>query len=195
MPNASAVTNASLSNTQAVFYEAQAVEALYAELAMLTLTTPSNLPTRKGKTIQFFTYALGPVTAGVTAGNTPPTAAEGAPGTGITPTAPNVQAVVGQYADFITCSDLNLDVAIDDELTNLSQHLGYRGAMVIDTVTQLEIDAAVGIDTAANIIVPDGSVASASTVRAAVASLAGRAIKRFEDGFYHGGFPIRPWVN
>ncbi len=88
--------------------------------------------------------------------------------------------------DFITCSDLNLDVAIDDELTNLSQHLGYRGAMVIDTVTQLEIDAAVGIDTAANIIVPDGSVASASTIRAAVASLAGRSIKRFEDGFYHG---------
>lgn len=52
MPNASAVTNANLSNTQAVYYEAQAVEALYAELAMLTLTTPSTLPTRKGKTIQ-----------------------------------------------------------------------------------------------------------------------------------------------
>lgn len=52
MPNASAVTNANLSNTQAVYYEAQAVEALYEELAMLTLTTPSTLPTRKGKTIQ-----------------------------------------------------------------------------------------------------------------------------------------------
>ena len=186
MPNASAVTNANLSNTQAVFYEAQAVEALYADLAMLTLTTPSTLPTRKGKTIQFFTYALAPVTSGVTAGNTPPQATEGAPGTGIVPTAPNVQAVIGQYADFITCSDLNLDVAIDDELTNLSQHLGYRGAMVIDTVTQLELDAAVVIDGSANIVVPDGSVTTASVVRAAVASLAGRSIRRFEDGFYHG---------
>ena len=97
MPNASAVINANLSNTQAVFYEAQAVEALYADLAMLTLTTPSNLPTRKGRTIQFFTYALAPMTAGVSAGNTPPTAAEGAPGSGLVPTAPNVQAVVGQY--------------------------------------------------------------------------------------------------
>jgi N4-gp56 family major capsid protein len=169
-----------------VFYDAQAVEALYAELAFLTLTTPSTLPTRKGKTIQFFTYALGPVTAGVTAGNTPPLASEGAPGTGIVPTAPNVQAVIGQYVDFITCSDLNLDVAIDDELTNLSQHLGYRGALVIDTVTQLELDAAVTIDGSANIVIPDGSYMTASTVRAAVASLAGRAIKRFEDGFYHG---------
>jgi len=192
MPNASAVTNANLSNTQAVFYEAQAVEALYADLAMLTLTTPSNLPTRKGKTIQFFTYALGPVTSGVTAGNTPPTASEGQVGTGIIPTAPNVQAVIGQYADFITCSDLNLDVAIDDELTNLSQHLGYRGAMVIDTVTQLELDAAVTIDGSANIVVPDGSVTTASTVRASVASLAGRSIRRFEDGFYHG--LIHPFV-
>ncbi len=202
MPNASAVINANLSNTQAVFYEAQAVEALYAELAMLTLTTPSNLPTRKGRTIQFFTYALGPVVAGVAAGpnlapgnsgnNTPATAAEGAPGNGIVPTAPNVQAVVGQYADFITCSDLNLDVAIDDELTNLSQHLGYRGALVVDTVTQLELDAAVAIDGSANIIVPDGSVTTASTIRAAVASLAGRSIRRFADGFYHG--LVHPFV-
>lgn len=96
MPNASAVTNANLANTQAVFYDAQAVEALYAELAFLTLTTPSNLPTRKGKTIQFFTYSLSPVTAGVTAGNTPAQATEGTPGTGIVPTAPSVQAVIGQ---------------------------------------------------------------------------------------------------
>lgn len=94
--------------------------------------------------------------------------------------------------DFITCSDLNLDVAIDDELTNLSQHLGYRGALVIDTVTQMEIDAAVALDGAANVVVPDGSYTSASTVRAAVASLAGRNIKRFEDGFYHG--LIHPFV-
>ena len=186
---ASAVTNANLSNTQAVFYEAQAVEALYADLAMLTLTTPSTLPTRKGKTIQFFTYALAPVIAGVTAGSTPPQfggASEGVPSTGIVPTAPNVQATVGQYADFITCSDLNLEVAIDDELTNLSQHLGYRGAMVIDTVTQLELDAAVALDGAANIVVPDGSVTTAAVCRAAVASLAGRSIRRFEDGLYHG---------
>lgn len=94
--------------------------------------------------------------------------------------------------DFITCSDLNLEVAIDDELTNLSQHLGYRGALVIDTVTQLELDAAVALDGAANIVVPDGSVMTASTIRAAVASLSGRSIKRFEDGFYHG--LIHPFV-
>jgi N4-gp56 family major capsid protein len=192
MPNASAVTNANLTNTQAVFYEAQAIEALYADLAMLTLTTPSTLPTRKGKTIQFFTYALAPVIAGVTAGNTPGQASEGAPGSGIVPTAPAVQAVIGQYADFITCSDLNLDVAIDDELTNLSQHLGYRGALVIDTVTQLEIDAAVALDGAANMIIPDGSYSTLSTIRAAVASLAGRSIRRFEDGMYHG--LVHPFV-
>lgn len=192
MPNASAVTNTNLSNTQAVFYEAQAVEALYAELAMLTLTTPSQLPTRKGKTIQFFTYALAPFTSGVTAGNTPAQATEGAPGTGIVPTAPSVQATIGQYANFVTCSDLNLEVAIDDELANLSQHLGYQAAMVVDTITQLEIDAAVGIDGAANIIVPDGSVSTVSTMRTAVASMAGRNIRRFEDGYYHG--LIHPFV-
>jgi N4-gp56 family major capsid protein len=192
VPNASVVTNANLSNTQAVFYEAQAVEALYEELAMLTLTTPSTLPTRKGKTIQFFTYALAPFTTGVVAGSTPAQAAEGAPGSGIVPTAPNVQAVIGQYANFVTCSDLNLEVAIDDELTNLSKHLGYQAAMVVDTITQLEIDAAVGIDGAANIVVPDGSLTTVSTIRAAVASMAGRSIRRFEDGFYHG--LIHPFV-
>jgi hypothetical protein len=186
MPNASALVNANLSNTQAVFYDAQAVEALYADLNFLTLTTPKTLPKRKGKTIQFFTYALGPVTAGVTAGNTPPQAAEGAPGGLIVPTAPNVQAVLGQYADAITASDLNLDVAIDDELVNLSTHLGFRGAMVIDTVTQMECDAAVALDGAANIVVPDGSFTTAAVYRQTVASLAGRNIRRFADGFYHG---------
>ena len=64
--------------------------------------------------------------------------------------------------------------------------------MVIDTVTQLELDAAVGIDGAANIVVPDGSVTTASVIRAAVASLAGRSIRRFSDGFYHG--LIHPFV-
>lgn len=97
-----------------------------------------------------------------------------------------MQAVIGQYANFVTCSDLNLEVAIDDELTNLSQHLGYQAAMVVDTVTQMEIDAAVTIDGAANIVVADGSLATASTIRAAVASMAGRSIRRFEDGYYHG---------
>lgn len=94
--------------------------------------------------------------------------------------------------DFITCSDLNLEVAIDDELTNLSKHLGYRGAMVVDTVTQLEMNSAATIDGSATITVADGSYATANTLRAAVASLAGRSIKRFEDGFYHG--LIHPFV-
>jgi hypothetical protein len=40
--------------------------------------------------------------------------------------------------------------------------------------------------------VPDGSTMTAGTVRAAVASLAGRSIRRFEDGFYHG--LIHPFV-
>jgi N4-gp56 family major capsid protein len=186
MSAATAVTNANLSNTQATFYDAQAIEALYADLAFLTLTTPKTLPTRKGKTIQFFTYALAPVIAGVSAGSTPPQVTEGTVGSGIVPTAPSVQAVLGQYADFITCSDMNLEVAIDDELVNLSKHLGYKGALVIDTVTQMEIDAAVALDGSANIIVPDGSYMAASYVRSGVASLAGRNIRRFEDGLYHG---------
>jgi hypothetical protein len=77
---ATAVVNSGLSNTQATFYESQAVEQLYATLGFRSLTTPKTLPLNKGRVIELFSYDLSPFTSGVTAGNAPANASEGAPG-------------------------------------------------------------------------------------------------------------------
>jgi len=183
---ASAVTNSNLSNTQAVYYESQAIESLFMHLAFATLTTPRSLPPNKGKTIQLFSYATGWATSGVTAGNQPPTQTEGQVGTGLVPTAPDVQAVLGEYADYITVSSFSKEIAIDPMLENLSRVLGYRGALVSDTICQMEFDTATALDSSTIVDLAPGTYVTASTIRTQVAGLEGNNILPFEDGKFRG---------
>jgi N4-gp56 family major capsid protein len=183
---ASAVTNANLSNTVATYYDSVAVDALYANLAFQTLTTPRDLPLHKGKTIQLFTYPLTPFVSGVTAGSNPTQGTEGAVGNGLVPTAPSVQATIGQYFDYITVSDLALDAAIDPMLENLSKVMGYRAALVTDTIVQMELDAITTIDPSTTNDLADGTYMTAGVIRSAAASLFGRNVRPFDDGKLHG---------
>ena len=183
---ASAVTNANLTNTQAVYYDSLAIDAFFANLGFHTLTTPRDLPLHRGKTIQLFSYALAPFISGVTAGNQPGTATEGTVGSGLVPTAPDVQAVIGQYVDYITVSDLALDVAIDPMLENLNKMMGYRGSLIVDSIAQMEFDAACSIDTTTVVDIADGSYLNASAIRNAAGSLFGRNVRPFADGKLHG---------
>ena len=183
---ASAVTNANLTNTQAVYYDSLAIDAFFANLGFHTLTTPRDLPLHRGKTIQLFSYALAPFISGVTAGNQPGTATEGTVGSGLVPTAPDVQAVIGQYVDYITVSDLALDVAIDPMLENLNKMMGYRGSLIVGSIAQMEFDAACSIDTTTVVDIADGSYLNASAIRNAAGSLFGRNVRPFADGKLHG---------
>jgi len=189
---ASAVTNAALSNTQAVYYDSIGVDALYANLAFQTLTTPRDLPLHKGKTIQLFTYPLTPFVSGVGAGSNPTAGTEGTVGTGLVPTAPSVQAVIGQYFDYVTVSDLALEIAIDPMLENLNKVMGYRAAMIVDTIAQMEFDAATTIDTTTTLDIADGSYLTANIVRSQAGSLFGRNVRPFGDSKLHG--IIHPFV-
>jgi N4-gp56 family major capsid protein len=189
---ASAVSNSNLSNTQAVYYESQAIESLFMHLAFQTLTTPRSLPPNKGKTIQLFSYSTSWATSGVTAGNQPATQTEGTVGTGLVPTAPDVQAVLGEYADYITVSSFSKEIAIDPMLENLSKVLGYRGALVSDTITQMEFDTATALDSTSTLDLAAGTYVTASTIRQQVATLQGKNILPFEDGMYRG--LVHPYV-
>jgi len=189
---ATAVSNSNLSNTQAVYYESQAIESLFMHLAFATLTTPRSLPPNKGKTIQLFSYATDWATSGVTAGNQPATQTEGVVGTGLVPTAPDVQAVLGEYADYITVSSFSKEIAIDPMLENLSKVLGYRGALVSDTLVQMELDTATALDSSSTTDLAAASYMTASVIRSQVAGLQGANILPFEDGMYRG--LVHPYV-
>ncbi len=190
---ATAVTGSGLTNTQATFYESQAVEQLYATLGFRSLTTPKTLPLNKGRVIELFSYDLSPFTSGVTAGNAPANASEGAPGTGLTPTSTPSTATLGQNVDYINVSDMAIDVAIDPMLQNLSGLLGYRASLIADTLAQMEFDAATGLDASTKVVLGDGVYMTASAIRSAAGSLAGRNVRRFEDGKLHG--VMHPFVS
>ena len=141
---ASFVIGSTLPSTQAVYYDRLAVRALFAHLGFQGLTAERQIPKNAGRTTQIYTYNLSPFTASVSAAASdlgggvsdtpPPTATEGAVGTPITPTEASIQATLGQYVDYVNVSDFALAVDIGKPLEQLSEMLGYRGALVVDTL-------------------------------------------------------------
>ena len=121
--------------------------------------------------------------------------AEGTVGSPISESSTKIVATMGQYADFINCSDLSLDVAIDDPglLQNLSNELNYRLALTLNTLTQLTFDAATSVDNLVNIQLANGSYLTANNIRSAVQSLVGVNARPLTAGDEFGGV-IHPAV-
>lgn len=131
----------------------------------MSVTKQKPLPLRSGNQIQFYTYNL-------LSANTNQVA-EGTVGSPISESSTKILATMGQYADFINCSDLSLDVAIDDPglLENLSTELNYRLALTLNTLVQLTLDASTAVDSLVSIQLANGSYMTANNIRSAVASL------------------------
>jgi N4-gp56 family major capsid protein len=175
---ASAVIGSGLPSSQAIYYDRAAIENLKAHLPFVTMTTRRPLPKRSGKTIQLFEYDL------FAANTTPGT--EGTVGTGLAPTQHSLQATVGQYFDFVSFSDMLVETAIDPIVENVSKELGYRAALTVNTLTQLEFDAAVGVDSTIRTDLADGIFLTAATIRARTANLLGRNAKPLTGGYFGG---------
>jgi len=193
---ASFVIGSSLPSTQAVYYDRLAVRALFAHLGFQGLTAERQIPKNAGRTGQIYTYNLSPFTANVSAAasdvggspvdTAPPTATEGTVGTPITPTEASIQYVLGQYVDYINVSDFALAVDIGKPLEQLSEMLGYRGALVVDTLIQQGFDAAVSTDSTASVQVPDGSYVTRAVINTAVATIRGKNGRPFAGGRMRG---------
>lgn len=193
---ASFVIGSTLPSTQAVYYDRLAVRALFAHLGFQGLTAERQIPKNAGRTTQIYTYNLAPFTANVSANavdiggspfNTPPpTAVEGTVGNPIVPTEASIIAVLGQYVDYVNVSDFALAVDIGKPLEQLSEMLGYRGALVVDTLIQQGFDAAVSTDSTASYQVPDGSYMTRAILNTAVATIRGKNGRPFAGGRMRG---------
>jgi N4-gp56 family major capsid protein len=186
---ASFVIGSTLPSTQAVYYDRLAVRALFAHLAFQGLTAEREIPMYSGRTTQIYTYNLSPFTLGVSANSAdtpPPTATEGTVGTPITPTEASIQAVLGQYVDYVNVSDFALAVDIGKPLEQLSEMLGYRGALVVDTLIQQAYDAAVTTDATCSQQVADGSHVTRATISTAVATIRGKNGRPYAGGRMRG---------
>ena len=193
---ASFVIGSTLPSTQAVYYDRLAVRALFAHLGFQGLTAERQIPKNAGRTTQIYTYNLAPFTANVSANATdvgglpfntpPPTAVEGTVGTPIVPTEASIIAVLGQYVDYVNVSDFALAVDIGKPLEQLSEMLGYRGALVVDTLIQQGFDAATSTDPTASYQVPDGSYMTRAILNTAVATIRGKNGRPFAGGRMRG---------
>ena|SRR5271155_3207696 len=186
---ASFVIGSPLPSTQATFYDRVAVRALFAHLGFQGLCAERQIPKSAGRTTQIYTYNLSPFTASVAATGTDvavPQATEGTVGTPITPSEASIQAVLGQYVDYVNVSDFALAIDIGKPLEQLSEMLGYRGALVVDTLTQQGFDAAVATDPTTNLQVLGGSFMTRAVISTAVATIRGKNGRPFAGGRMRG---------
>ena len=93
---------------------------------------------------------------------------------------------MGQYVDYVNVSDFALAVDIGKPLEQLSEMLGYRGALVVDTLIQQGFDAAVTTDATCSIQLPDGTFMSRAAINTSVATIRGKNGRPFAGGRMRG---------
>jgi hypothetical protein len=167
-------TTGNLSQAQVIYYDKNFVSNLKANTPHLRVTNRRELPENSGNQLELFMYQ--------TLGANIAQAAEGVVGSGISVTVLNNKATIGQYADYLSYSDLSLQTAIDPALENGQKELSYRLALSLATLIKNTMDST---------SVVDGSVAmpnaynvnfGKSNIVSAVASLLGRNVMAFTNG-------------
>lgn len=176
---ASAVRNAGLATSQAQFYDRVGIENLKSNLVFYQHCTERRVPLHAGVTTNIFGYDL-------FAANTTP-ATEGAVGTGKAPTTHTVAASLGQFADFVSFSDLLLKTAIDPIVKNISAELGYEAALSVNAMTQNEFDAATALDASSTQDLGAAAYLTSQLIRQKVQALYARDVRPIYDGGMLGG--------
>jgi len=175
-----------LPQTQAKFYDKNFFDNLKFETPFLRVAERRNLPMNSGNTIVFFEYpTFGPNTN---------QSAEGTVGTGLTITPLTNQAVIGEYSDYASFSTLATFTGIDPMVTNVSKELAYRLGQSLSILVRTAEEAWIAIDSSTNTQLAAASPLTILNVRAAVQSLAGRAVLPFHQAEAKFGGIIHPFV-
>ncbi len=172
------ITGNTLPSLAATYYDAVAIDSLFANLPFIKGTSPRQIPLHKGRTVQMFEYT--PLSANTTQST------EGAVDTPEAIAETSVTATLGQYSDYVSVSDFAFDTAIDPVAENLSKQIGYQAALTLNSLVQAEFDAAITADATCNYVVPAGTNLSSATVRGRVADLSARNAHGLEGGQFVG---------
>ena len=168
-----------LANEDKIFYERALLKRLLSPLNFYGDAMKKKLPKNSGRTINFRKFnSL--------------TAPDASLSEGVTPDGNNldvskIEAVVAQYGDFVTISDLIQMTGIDPVLAETSELLGEEAAELIDTKIQEAIAKGTNVYFAGG-VETRGAVASTLTgadIKKIVRKLKNANAKRFADGYYH----------
>jgi hypothetical protein len=171
--NPASTNTSGLPQAQITWYDAKFVENLKLNTFYLRCAERRPLPMNSGNKLELFMYQ--------TFGANIAQVAEGTVGSGITPTVLTNTTTIGQYADYISLSDLARDTALDDALANLRDEIAYRAALSLNTVHRNVIDTAYLIDSSVNALnkAYNSPIVKTDFVNA-VQSLQGRAVQPFD---------------
>lgn len=158
------------------FYDKQFVENLKQETPYVRCAERRDLPLNSGNQLVLFEYN----TFGANTSQAP----EGNPNSGIIASLVSNTSTIGEYADFASFSSLALATAIDDTLGNVAKEMSYRLGQSLSNLVRYTVDGASAIDSSVSVALAAASASSFTAlsigaIRAAIQSLAGRAVKPF----------------
>lgn len=188
-PAANLVSN--LPQAQAIHYVKTFIENLKAETPFVRQCTRMELPENSGNQVRLFMYT--PL------GGNANQSAEGTVGSGETMAVQTVNALMGEYSNYVNFSSFAVATAIDPLVDNVQKELGYQVGQSLSLIIRTIVDtSAYAIDNSVRILLGATSTSSYTTLtntqlRSAVMSLLGRSVKPLDGRGLMGGV-IHPFV-
>jgi N4-gp56 family major capsid protein len=160
------------------YYDKKFRENLKAQTPFVACAERLDLPMKSGNQYQMFMYV--PLAANTSA------VTEGTVGNSITVNVLSTTATIGEYADYANFSSLSLATAIDNTVENVGREMSYRLGESLSGLVRATADGANSIDSSVLSTLAATSTSSFTTlslsqIRNAVQSLAGRAVRPFDE--------------
>jgi hypothetical protein len=161
------------------YYDKKFRENLKHQTPFVACSERLDLPTKSGNQYEMFMYIpLAANTSQVTEGQITPT--------GVTVNVLTTTAAIGEYADYANFSSLTLATAIDNTIENVAREMSYRLGESLSALVRATADGANAVDS--SVLVQLGATStsafqtlSLSQIRNQVQSLAGRAVRPFDE--------------
>lgn len=169
---------ANLPQSTVKYYDKKFRENLKAQTPFVACSERLDLPTKSGNQYQMFMYV--PLAANTTQ------VTEGTVGTSIGVSVLTTTATIGEYADYANFSSLSLATAIDNTVENVAREMSYRLGESLSALVRATADGANAIDSSVLVQLAAASTSSftalsLSQIRNSVQSLAGRAVRPFDE--------------
>lgn len=175
------------------FYDKKFKENLKHQTPFVACAERLELPRNSGNQYEMFMY----VPLGSNVSQVSPEG--GVPFGGVTANVLTTSAQIGEYADFANFSSLALATAIDDTVTNVAREMSYRLGESLSALVRTTSDGANAIDSSVLVKLSASSTSVFQTmnlaqIRNAVQSLAGRAVRPFDEASKSFCGVIHPFV-
>lgn len=172
--NPASTLTGNLPQSTVIFYDKKFIENLKQNTIFIRASVRKELPANSGNQLRLYMYQ--PFAANTSQ------VSEGTVGSGITPSVLTNTSTIGQYADYVSLSDLVMETAIDDALGNIREEIAYRAGLSLNTVHRNVVDTAYLIDSSVNALnkAYNAPITKQDFVNA-VQSLQGRSVMPFDE--------------